>query len=146
MALHHPLDTSVFRLETGEQVNPSPGDEFIWTPPTFSRVLILGVSFVFAAAAGGPARLMHIMGNDGTDDFQPSINFVNQLANTTITHDYTPNITGADFMTTYLHLHSVLVWPVFLQVGDTLQSITSGIQAADQFSLIRIRYAAWQDT
>lgn len=143
--LHHPLDTSVFRLNTEQLANPAAGDDWIWTPPTFSRVLILGVSFALAAAAGGSPRNIHILGNDGTDNFSSSINFKNQLANTTITHDYTPNITGADFMTTYLHLHSVLVWPVFLQVGDTLQSVTSPIQAADQFTMIRIRFAAWQD-
>ena len=146
MIIHNPLDTSIFRIELLQAGDPVAGAEFIWTPPTFSRLLILSVSFVLAAAAGGSPRNIHIVGNDGTDDFSSSINFKNQLANTTITHDYTPNISGADFMTTYLHLHSVLVWPMFLQPGDTLQTRTSPLQGTDQYSTFRIRFAAWQDT
>ncbi|KKM90357.1 hypothetical protein LCGC14_1239520 [marine sediment metagenome] len=145
MIIDNPLNTAVFRLETAQLADPSAGDDFIWTPPTFSRVLILGVSFRFVSASGGSPRNIHIIGNDGTDDFSASINFVNQLTSTTITHDWTPNITGANFMTTYLHLHSVLTWPMFLQPGDTLQSRTLAIAGSDQFSLIRIRFAAWQD-
>ncbi len=145
MNLHHPLDTSVFRIAQENPANPGAGNNFSWTPPSNSRVLVLGVEFILTTDANAAGRIVTLEAREGANTFSHSLAVAGHIASLAVQHTFQPNVIGADRIGTYLHMLSVLPYPLILQVGDTLNTDILQIQVGDAITNIHIRYAAWQD-
>ena len=131
-------------LIRSEQVaNPAAGAEWVYTVQNFLRKKLLSVAFTFVTAAGGAARTVQLVVDDGA-------NIVGQFpANVSQAASLTNIYTGASglFSSTALATTKLIPLPPDVRMvnGWRVRSLTDTIQAADQYSNIWLMFDSWLD-
>lgn len=147
MCLAWPFSKPMMPMETQGAIlssavgNPAAGADFIYTVPTAQRNRIISVFFTLTTSAAVATRDVSIIIDDGANILGRFPANVTQLA--TLTNVYTAS--AAPYPTTSLATVAMIPLPPDLRMFQAwrLRSSTAALDAADQFSTIRVLNEAW---
>lgn len=143
MSLHHPLDIDVFDVLMINPTNPGANVKTLHTVGANERLEILSVTFQYASANAGAARMVMVAGYDGTDNFQQSPLADTVAVNTLDSLFFATNIDARDHEAAHDILTGKLATQLFLFEGDTLTVEVPNWNAGDEVKSIHIRAKRW---
>lgn len=126
------------------QAAPAAGADLVVTVPTGARWRLQTFRATLTAAVAVSNRLVHIVTDDGANILMDSPSNFTQVAsivNTYSAFDSAPYLNVPFDLTTLLPLASNQM----LRQGSRIRTLTTGIQAADQWSAAQIGVIEWQD-
>jgi hypothetical protein len=139
----NPLDFTTADVITLTPSNPAAGADLSILVPVKTIIMPISLSITFNTAAVGGSRLMRFAAFDGVSFIHNWASSVTQIAN--MTRDYYSALgildqdQGANGTGIYLSLPDKML----LRFGDSIQTRTHGMNAADQISDPIIRYLQW---
>lgn len=124
--------------------NPAAGVDWVFTNPTGARATVMGVFAQLVTSAAAATRTATLKITDGANIAFLVDATATQIAS--ITNQYTGYCGGFAGGSGGTHIYWPLPAPYLLGTGWTIGTVTNNIQAADQWSLIRVATLTLVDT
>lgn len=136
-----PADTGLGLSNTFTLSAPAAGSDWAYTVPSLTRFLISSISFTLVTEATASSRFIEVQFNFGVNLMFSVMFTLAQAASLTVDYSLAGGAPTVA-MSTRLSLNA-LPNDFILQPATVISSVTESIQAADQFSSVRISGRQW---
>lgn len=140
--MSHPLDVSIFAIQTALQANPAAGADFDISVIPALRCELLSINFTFTTDANAADRIVRIKTISDTFSCNYSITPVLQPASKAFFYNFGVGLPAIN-LSAINSVQGGLPIGMFFEYTDDLESDIAGIQVGDQISNIRYRYRYW---
>ena len=136
------IDAPHGRIRSIAGTNPAANTEISETVPARKRWRLLAIQFPLVTDANAANRMMHLTLDDGTTVFYTSETIVTQTAS--LTRTYALAI-GAPQQTVIDAHYNITLPDIILSGGFRIKTVTTALQATDNFGAPQLLVEEWID-